>query len=134
MPILSKMPSVSGLKKERKFRLTENKSRSHKIINKALIKLQNKHANYKMIVFLEGEIYLQHSTRKRKNNKKKEVYELPLLVKQIIQCLYPSVIDDKNQISSSLCKHLLNYFVYNWCFGQSLPICCSFLYNHLKKI
>ena len=29
-----KCPGVSGLKKERKFRLAENKSRSHKIINK----------------------------------------------------------------------------------------------------
>ena len=28
------MPDVSGLKKERKFRLAENKSRSHKVINK----------------------------------------------------------------------------------------------------
>ena len=38
------MPGVSGLKKERKFRLAENKSRSHKIINKVTKqtrKLQN---------------------------------------------------------------------------------------------
>lgn len=36
--------------------------------------------------------------QKKGKTKKKEIYELPPLVKQIIRCVYPSDIDDKNYL------------------------------------
>ena len=43
--------------------------------------------------------------------KKKEVYELPSLVKQIIRCLYPSDIDDKNYLQKPDVIFTLKTFV-----------------------
>ena len=34
--------------------------------------------------------------QKELKTKKNEVYEMPLLIKQIIRCLYPSDIEDNN--------------------------------------
>ncbi len=43
--------------------------------------------------------------------KKKEVYDLPPLVKQIIRCLYPSDIDDKNRLQKPDIIFTLQTFV-----------------------
>jgi len=43
--------------------------------------------------------------------KKKEIYELPPLVKQIIRCLYPSDIDDKNYLQKPDVIFTLHTFV-----------------------
>ena len=43
--------------------------------------------------------------------RKKEVYELPPLVKQIIRCLYPSDVDDKGFLQKSDVVFTLQTFV-----------------------
>jgi hypothetical protein len=54
--------------------------------------------------------HLQHSTTKTKA-KKREIYGLSPLVKQIIRCLYPSDIDDKKVLEKPDVVFTLQTFV-----------------------
>jgi len=49
--------------------------------------------------------------QQKRKTKKKEIYELPPLVKQIIRCLYPSDIDEKQFLEKPDVVFTLQTFV-----------------------
>jgi len=49
--------------------------------------------------------------QQKQKQKKREIYGLPPLVKQIIRCLYPSDIDDKNFLEKPDVVFTLQTFV-----------------------
>jgi len=49
--------------------------------------------------------------QQKRKTKKKEIYELPPLVKQIIRCLYPSDIDEKRFLEKPDVVFTLQTFV-----------------------